>query len=83
MEYEKEKLILDATNFEKKEQLINSIKKTQKELKRAHINFEFAEDELVDFYVYQIKALHSKLGYLTRIAKIKKIDFHSLQKKAV
>ena len=57
--------------------------KTQKDLSKAHINFEFAEADLVDFYTYQIKALQAKLDYLTRIAKMKKIDFNSLNKKAV
>lgn len=83
MEFEKEDLILDKNDFEKTEQLIKSIIKTQKDLAKAHINFDFAEDELVDFYTYQIKALQSKLDYLTRVAKIKKLDSNFFDKKVV
>lgn len=72
--YEKENLIIDINDEEKNIQLIDSIIKTQKDLKKAHMNFEFAEDELIDFYAYQIKALQSKLDYLIRIAKLKKIE---------
>ena len=76
MEFEKEQLIFDMNDNEKNIQLISNIIETTKELNKAHNNFEFAEDELVDFYTYQIKALQSKLNYLTRVAKIKNIEFN-------
>ena len=76
MEFEKEQLIFDMNDNEKNIQLISNIIETKKELNKAHNNFEFAEDELVDFYTYQIKALQSKLNYLTRVAKIKNIEFN-------
>ena len=76
MEFEKEQLIFDLNNNKKNIQLISNIIETTKELNKAHNNFEFAEDELVDFYTYQIKALQSKLNYLTRVAKIKNIEFN-------
>ena len=76
MEFEKEQLIFDLNDNEKNIQLISNIIETTKELNKAHNNFEFAEDELVDFYTYQIKALQSKLNYLTRVAKIKNIKFN-------
>ncbi|MBP3831836.1 MAG: DUF2508 family protein [Clostridia bacterium] len=76
MEFEKEQLIFDLNDNEKNIQLISNIIETTKELNKAHNNFEFAEDELVDFYTYQIKALQSKLNYLTRVAKIKNIEFN-------
>ncbi len=72
--YEKENIIIDINDDEKNIQLIDSIIEAQKDLKKANINFEFAEDELIDFYAYQIKALQSKLDYLIRIAKLKKIE---------
>ena len=62
MEFEKEQLIFDLNDNEKNIQLISNIIETTKELNKAHNNFEFAEDELVDFYTYQIKALQSKLN---------------------
>ena len=74
--YEKENLIIDINDEEKNFQLINSIIRTQNDLKKAHINFDFAEDELIDFYAYQIKALQSKLDYLIRIAKLKNIELN-------
>lgn len=72
--YEKENIIIDINDDEKNIQLIDSIIEAQKDLKKANINFEFAEDELIDFYAYQIKALQSKLDYLIRFAKLKKIE---------
>ena len=83
MDYIKEYDIMDVNQIEKKSQLIKAIFKTQSDLKKAHINFEFAEDELIDFYTYQIKALQSKLDYLTRIAKLKNIDFNLLNEDVI
>ncbi len=83
MEYEKDELIYEITESEKNSQLIQSIIRTQIELNRAHNNFDYAEEELVDFYSYQIKALQSKLDYLTKLAKIKKLQFKFQDKKAI
>lgn len=83
MNYEKDYDIPEINDKEKNFQLVHSILKTQKDLKKAHKNFEFAEDELIDFYTYQIKALQSKLNYLTRIAKIKNLHFNSKFDKVV
>ena len=77
MEFIKENnLIVDKTEKEKNNQLIEAILSTRNELKKAHKNFEYAEFELVDFYSYQIMALQSKLDYLTKIAKFKKIELN-------
>ena len=80
MEYIKEQDIFDITNQDKNLQLVQNIIKTQNDLSKAHINFDFAEDELIDFYTYQIKALQAKLDYLTRVAKMKNIDYDFLNK---
>ena len=74
MYYEKEYVLADFNDNEKKFQLIQSIVKTRQELLKAHKNFDFAEDELIDFYTYQIKALQSKLDYLIRMAKMNEIE---------
>lgn len=74
MEYEKETNIIDINDKEKNIQIVQSIIKTRNDLKKAHYNFDFAEEELIDFYSYQIKALQSKLDYLTRLAKLKNIS---------
>ena len=48
--------------------------KTREELKAANRNFEYAQDDLVDYYTYQIKANQAKLNYLIKIAKAKGIE---------
>lgn len=68
--YVKEIKIIEKTEKETEEELINSIIKTKMELDEANRNFEFAEAELIDCYAYQIKANQAKLDYL--IKKVKK-----------
>lgn len=67
--YVKETKILETTQEEQEKDLINSIIETKKNLDMAHRNFEFANEDLIDYYSYQIKANLSKLNYLTKIAK--------------
>lgn len=83
MDYVKENPIIDKNDTEKRQQLIESIISTREDLNKAHANFEFAERDLVDFYTYQIMALQSKLDYLTKLAKLKNIDFDFVYKKVV
>ena len=69
-----EKYIKDTPFFTKKEKipnadLIKSIIKTREDLSNANKNFEFAEGELIDYYLYQIKATQSKYNYLLKKAK--------------
>ena len=47
---------------------------TKRDLSVASKNFESAEEELVDYYSYQIKANKSKLDYLIKQVKIKGIE---------
>ena len=49
--------------------LIRSVIKTKLELENASENFEMAEEELIDYYSYQIKANKAKLSYLIKEAK--------------
>ena len=72
-EFVKENKILELTDKQKETELIKNIIKVKEELKTANKNFEFAEDELIDYYTYQIKANQSKLDYLIRIAKTRGI----------
>lgn len=69
--YIKEINILEKTDFEKKEELLKCILKTKKNLEESHKNFEYAENDLIDYYSYKIKANQSKLDYLIKLAKIK------------
>ena len=80
MEFEKDYEIYDANDKEKNIQLIQNILKTQSDLSKAHKNFDYAEDDLIDFYVYEIKALQTKLDYLTRVAKMNNIDYDDYKK---
>ena len=72
-EYIKEKLITDKTEEEKRLELIISIIKTKREIENNNKNFEYAEEGLIDYYSYQIKADQAKLDYLVKKAKEKGI----------
>ncbi len=72
--YIREEKLIEKTEIQKEMDIITDIVKTQNELKVANKNFEYAQDELVDYYVYEIKAIQAKLNYLIRIAKIKGIQ---------
>ena len=52
-------------------ELIECIIKTKRELEVANKNFEHAENELIDYYAYQIKANKAKLDYLIKEVKQK------------
>lgn len=73
-EYIREKAIIEKNEFEKDVELIRSIIKTREDLKIANRNFEFADNDLVDYYVYQIKANQAKLDYLIKLAKVHGIE---------
>lgn len=73
-EYIRETKIIEKTEFEKESELIKSIISTREELKIANKNFEYAQDELVDYYSYKIKANQAKLDYLIKMAKTKGIE---------
>ena len=68
-DYLREQPIIDKSEKEKKIELLVSVLKTKKELDVASQNFEFAENELIDYYVYQMKAIKTKLDFLVNLAK--------------
>lgn len=70
--------IFQKTELQREEELIISIIKTREELKRNNKNFEYAESELIDYYIYQIKANQAKLDYLLKLAKIKGIAIDNI-----
>ena len=72
-EYMLEKMIKGKTDRQKEFELMQTIIETKELLKVARSNFEYAEDDLIDYYTYQIKAHQSKLDYLIKIAKRKGI----------
>lgn len=72
--YIKEEEIIEKTEIERETELVKAIIKTREELKVANCNYEYAQDELVDYYTYQIKANQAKLNYLIKLAKAKGIE---------
>lgn len=68
-EFVKEYKIKDKSKEELNIMLVQSIIKTNNELQNARNNYEFAEGELIDYYLYQIKANQSKLNYLIKKSK--------------
>lgn len=77
-DYLMEKMIKGKTDKEKEIELMQTIIETKEMLKLAISNFEYAEDDLIDYYTYQIKAHQSKLDYLIKIAKRKGIVLSSV-----
>ena len=67
-----------GNEMNKEIELIKNIIKTREELKNNNKNFEFAELDLVDYYIYQIKAIQAKLNYLFKLAKAKGITIDSI-----
>lgn len=72
-DYVGEQLITEKCELETESELIRNIIKTREDLKCNNKNFEYAENDLIDFYIYQIKANQAKLDYLLKLAKAKGI----------
>ena len=70
-EYKKESKVAEKTEQEKEIELMISIIKAKKELEVASLNFEYAQDDLIDYYTYQIKASRAKFDYLVKKANEK------------
>ena len=70
-EYVEETKIVDKSDKEKENELVLSILNAKNELELYMKNFEYAEDDLIDYYTYQIKAVRAKLDYLMKKAKSK------------
>lgn len=68
-EYVRETSIMQRSEEELDVELIKCIIKTKQDLQDANRNYEFAEGDLIDYYLYQIKAHQSKLNYLLKKAK--------------
>ena len=78
-DYLKETPIIERTDEEKKIELIMSVLKAKRELDLAIKNFETAEEGLIDYYVYQIKASKSKLDFLVNKAKKRGISLDMIE----
>ena len=71
--YIKESEIEIIEEREREIELIKNIIKTRRELKNVDRNFEYAQDDLVDYYIYEMKANQAKLNHLIKMAKLKGI----------
>ncbi len=79
-EYKRENIFKDKNELDKEIELIRNIIKTREELKNNNKNFELAEIELVDYYIYEIKANQAKLDYLLKKAKAKGISIDTVNR---
>lgn len=79
-EYVKEKKIVDKSKEEMNKMLIKSIINTSNNIEIARKNYEFAEGELIDYYLYEIKANQAKLNYLIKKSKINGIELSRIDK---
>ena len=67
-------------NKEQKEiELIKCIRDTKRRLNTANKNFETAEEGLVDYYTYQIKANKSKVDFLVNKARAKGLSLNMIE----
>lgn len=74
----REVIIKDKNELDKEKELIKNIVETREALKNNNRNFEFAESELIDYYIYQIKANQAKLDYLLKLAKASGIKIDNI-----
>lgn len=72
--FERENEIESKNETKKEIELIRNIISTRKEIRNIDKNFEYAQDDLVDYYIYQMKANQAKLNYLIKMAKMKGIS---------
>lgn len=79
-EYIRENEIYDKTEKERNQEIIINIFRTKMELNTNIKNYEYAEQDQVDYYLYQIKANQAKLDYLIKKAKEKKIELNNIEK---
>jgi len=79
-EYVKEKKITEKSKKELNKMLVQSIINTTNNIEVARKNYEFAEEELIDYYLYEIKANQSKLNYLIKKSKKNGIELNRIDK---
>lgn len=79
-EYVKESKIKDKSMQEINRMLVQSIINTNSNIEAAQKNYEFAEGEMIDYYLYTIKANQSKLNYLIKKSKKYGIELSRIEK---
>lgn len=77
--YIQESNIRELSDKEREKEILTNIMRAKEDLRKANMNFEFAEFDLVDYYIYQIKAIQAKLDYLIKLAKTRNIQITKLK----
>ena len=77
--YQKENQFIERIDTDEESELLRNIVKTRRELEFANNNYQFAESDLIDYYIYEIKANQAKLNYLIKMAKIKGLNVHFIK----
>lgn len=75
-----EKLFIKDNNVLNNEEIIKNIIRTKIELNNDIKNYEYAEEEQIDYFLYKIKANKAKLDYLIKKAKQNKIEVNNIEK---
>ena len=74
-----EKIFVQMTPEEEKKEILRNIINTRAQLTNANKNFEFANtNDLIDYYIYKIKAIQSRLDSLIKLAKVRGIEVEKL-----
>ena len=74
-----EKIFTQLTPEEEKKEILRNIINTRAQLTNANKNFEFANtNDLIDYYIYKIKAIQSRLDSLIKLAKVRGIEVEKL-----
>ena len=75
----KDKIYKELTGQEEKKEILRNIINTRAQLTNANKNFEFANtDDLIDYYIYKIKAIQARLDNLIKLAKIRGIELEKM-----
>ena len=74
-----DKVFIEMTEEEEKKEILRNIINTRAQLTNANKNFEFANtNDLIDYYIYKIKAIQSRLDSLIKLAKVRGIEVEKL-----
>ena len=71
-EFIKEEKILNKSEEDIKLELLNGLKSVKNSLKSSYNNIKYAEGDLVDYYIYKIKAEEARYAYLLKKIKEQK-----------
>ena len=80
IDYIKDEKSIGYTEIEYNEMLIQGILSSYNDIKNARNNYEYAEGELIDYYLYIIKANQSKINYLIKLGKKNGIQLDRIKK---